>query len=167
MISPNIRRPHSLWRQHTHWAAATDLFAATSEALALLWSARRLAFAPADGTDWLAACTHLLDVAAESLALPLPPAAERVTTAFKTGGVQAAGASSVSAMVANHTSLVESIRGLARTAHHSGDDAAAAIPLREQIGDLQLQLARHKTRLRKALGGIGATPAADALTQGA
>ncbi len=164
MISPKIRRPHSLWRQHARWTAATGLFAATSEALALLWSARRLAFAPPEGTNWLAPCTHLLDVAAESLASPLPPESECAATVINPGANQLAGASPESAIVADHTNLVESIRNLTRNAHRSGDDAAAAILLGEQIGDLQLQLARHKTRLRDALGGTGAMPATAALT---
>jgi len=153
MISATLRRPQSLWRQHADWEATTALLVATSEVQTLLGSARRLAFAPPEVTDWLTSCTRVLEAAAQSLAAPLTPARHMTTTATPNGGGDLVGAAS--ARVAEHARLVASINELAREAHRCPDHIQAAILLADEIGHLQLQLARHKTHLRDDLGDFG------------
>lgn len=162
MKSPTIPRPQSLSQRRAEWQLATALFVGTSEALTLLWSARRLALAPSDGTDWAASCRHLLEVAARSLASPLTLAVEPAAAISLPGADAGRPACPASAPLADHARLAERVRELMRSADGPPDAAAAAIVLSEQIGDLQLQLARHKTRLREILGAFDRTPAASA-----
>lgn len=139
MRTPTIPGPHSFWRQRAEWEATTALFVSASEALTHLWSARRIASAARPGGDWLASFTHLLDTSARALAAPLTPELER----------DIAPAAGDDDPLADHVSLLESMQELIVSADRSLDDPAAAIILSEQIGDLQLRLARHKTRLRE------------------
>ncbi len=108
MISATLRRPHFQWGQHGDSKTAAALLTATSESLALLGGARRLAFAPPEVTDWLASCSGMLDEAAQTLAAPLTRAIEH----NRPGDCDQSAPCPMSTRIADHASLADHIKEL-------------------------------------------------------
>ena len=127
------------------------LYYAATEALPLLAHARRLAFAPPDGSDSWSSGVEVLTAATQRLAAPVPrwfcegsPLAQAAP--------QQRGESSPASRMTEHVLLTQAAATLARSARELRHDAGSAIRLGDRIIDLQLRVALHRNRLGAALG---------------
>lgn len=145
------RKERSAARATPHGGHDAALLDATTEALVLLATARRLAFAPPDGGESWSSCVETISAVTGCLASAVPGWPTEGSRLPRAGGAGRA-ADDPAARLATHLQLTQTAAALARSARARTGDAGAAIWLGEQIIDLQLRVALQRTRLSEALG---------------
>jgi hypothetical protein len=132
----------------------SSLLEATNQSLMLLDLARRLAFSPSQAS-WRS-CIQVGETAARMLSGPLNGVAQPDGEAE--GGSFLSQRAQLPPVLAHHTYLAARVGAVVLAAFDSDGDAPSAIRFGERIADLQLEVARHRTRLQSALVDFGHGP---------